>query len=146
MDHGLRGHGARARAAFFVEKIHDFAQGIGVRGVAEIGALAADLDEADLSQLFEMVGERGSRNSELLLDFAGDHAGGMGSEKEPKNLETRLSSEGREALGRASNQQWGGLGHVSIIAEIRKNVTPNVFSTNRILAAGLPKVWKRQCI
>src|SRR5215472_5524773 len=122
---GVGGHGARARAAFFVKKSHHFAQSLGVRGVPEIGALPADIDEADLFQFFEMVGKGGSGDSEFFLDFAGDHAGGVGSEEEPENLETGLRAEGGKAVGRAGNQQRVGLAHYSIIAEIWKNVKPS---------------------
>jgi hypothetical protein len=146
LNHGLRGHGARARAAFFVEKIYDLAQGIGVRGVAEIGALAADLDEADLSQLFEMVGERGSWNSEFLLDFAGDHAGGTGSEKEAKNLETGAPPRAEKRSAERVNSSGAIFAVLRLLQKYRKTSRSNVFSTNRILAAGVPKVWKRQCI
>jgi hypothetical protein len=142
LDDGFGGHGARTRAAFLIEKIHDFAQGIGVRGVPEIGALAADMDEADLFQFFEMVGKGGSGDAEFLLDFADHHAGRVGSEEEPKNPETRLRAQGGEAVGGAGNQQRVGLGHVSIIAEIGKDVnpgSPNVFSACRILPAGCPR-------
>ena len=104
MNDGFGRHGATARAAFFVEKIHDFAQRAGVRGIPKIGAFAADVDEANLLELFEMVGKGGGWNAELFLDFAGDQAGRVGGEKETENLETRLGTESREAVGGARDE------------------------------------------
>jgi hypothetical protein len=48
LDDRFCGDRAAACAAFFIEKIHNFAKGIGVRGIPEVGALAAHMDEANL--------------------------------------------------------------------------------------------------
>src|SRR5580704_7433504 len=48
LDDGIRGHGAAARAAFFVEKVHDLPQGVGISRVPEKSAFAAHLDETNL--------------------------------------------------------------------------------------------------
>jgi len=109
---------AAARAAFFIEKIHDFAEGVGVRGIPEVGALAAHIDEADLFQFLQMMRKGGSGDAELFLDFAGNHTIRMGSKEEAKYLEARLRAEGGEAVGRASDQKGIELPHISIIAVI----------------------------
>jgi hypothetical protein len=122
LNDGLRGDGTGARAAFFIEKVQDFAQRIGVRGIPKIGALAAYVDEADLPQLFQMVGERRSRNAEFLLDFSGDQAGRVGRQEQAENLEAWLRAESRKAVGGSGNEKGIGPLHISMIAEIWKDV------------------------
>ena len=124
MNDGFGRHGAGARAAFFIEKAQDFAQGIGVRGIPEISAFAADTDEANLFQFFKMVGERRSRDAEFVLEFAGDHSRWVSGEEQAENLEARLGAESGETVGGASNEKRVGFPHISMIAEIRKDVKP----------------------
>jgi hypothetical protein len=147
LNDGFNGDGASARAAFLIEKIQDFAQRVGVRGIPKIGAFAADVDEADLLQLFQMVRERGSRNPEFLLDFAGDHTGWVGCQEQPENLEAGLGAESGEAVGGAGDEERVGSLHISMIAEIWKCVKgfplSNVFRGVCILRPGAPKLWKR---
>jgi hypothetical protein len=76
------------------------------------------MDEADLFQLFQVVGKRGSGDAQLFLDFTGDHAVGMRGEQEAENLEARFGAEGGEAVGGASNEKWIRPPHNSIVAEI----------------------------
>jgi len=109
---------AAARAAFFIEKIHDFAEGVGVRGIPEVGALAAHIDETHLFQFLKVVRKGGSGDAELFLDFTGNHAVGMSGKEEAKYLEARLRAEGGEAVGRASDEKRIGLPHISIVAVI----------------------------
>jgi hypothetical protein len=118
LNNGFGGNGATARAAFFVEKIQDFAQRIGIRGIPKIGAFAANVDEANLFQLFEMMGKRGSRDFEFVLEFAGDHSVRVGGEEQAENLEAGLGSKSGEAVGRTSDEERIGLLHISMIAEI----------------------------
>ena len=118
MDDRFRGYRAAACAAFFIEKIHNFAKGIGVRGIPEISALAAHMDEADLFQFLQMMRKGGSGDAELFLDFAGDHAVGMSGKQEAENLEARLRAEGGEPVGGARDEKRVGPPHTSIVAEI----------------------------
>jgi len=122
LDDGFGGNSAGARAAFFVKEIQDLAQRIGVRGIPEKSALATHVDQPNLFQLFQVMGERGSGDTELFLDFASDHSRGVGRKEQAENLQARLSAERGEALGGAGNQEWVGATHISIIAEIRKDV------------------------
>jgi len=78
MDSAVR---RAARAAFFIEKIHHFAKSIGVRGIPEVGTLAAHMDEADLFQFLKVVRKGGSGDAKLFLDFAGDHAFGWAARR-----------------------------------------------------------------
>jgi hypothetical protein len=107
-----------------VEKVQDFTQSVRVCGVPEIGAFAADVDQTDLLQFLEMMRKSGSGDAEFLLDFAGDHAGGVSGKEEAENPETRLRAEGGEAVRGTRDEQRIRFGHLSIIAEIRKNVNP----------------------
>jgi hypothetical protein len=124
LDDGFCGDGAASRAALFVEEIHHFSEGLGIRGIPEVGALAADIDEAHLLQFFKVMRKSRSRDAQFFLDFSGDHSVGMSSKQEAENLEARLRAEGGEAVGGASNQQRIGLPHISIIAEIWNDVKP----------------------
>ena len=79
---------------------------------------AAHTDEANLFQLLQVVGKRGSRDSKFFLDFSSDHAGRMGGKQEPENLEAGLSAKGGKAVGGAGDQEWIGFFHISIVAEL----------------------------
>jgi hypothetical protein len=147
LDNGFGGDGASARAALLVKEIEHFAKRVGVRRIPKIGALAAHMDETHLFQLFQMVRKCGGGDAELLLDFTGDHSGGMGSQEQAKNLEAGLSAESGEAVGGAGDEEWIGSFHVSIFAEIRNDVKLffrlNVFRWRRILVGASPRPWKR---
>jgi len=119
LDDGIGGNGAVARAAFFVEKVHDFAQSVGIGRIPEKSAFAADIDEADLFQFFQVMRKRGRRYAQFFLDFAGNHTLGMSGKEQAENLEARLCAESGEAVGGAGDQEGIGLAHISIIAEIR---------------------------
>jgi hypothetical protein len=119
VHNGFFGDGPISRAAFVVEKAEHFAERVSAGGVPEKSAGAADANEADLAKLFEMVGESGGGDVEFVLNFAGDHAGGVSGEKEAENLQARLSTESGEAVSGASNEEGIRPGHISIIAEIR---------------------------
>jgi hypothetical protein len=122
LDDGLGWHGAGASAAFFIEKIQDFAQSIRVRGVPEISAFAADFNEADLLQFLEMMRKRRSRDAEFLLHFPGNHPIRVSGQEEPQNLQPRLGAEGRKAIGGPNDEERIRLAHISMIAEIWKDV------------------------
>jgi hypothetical protein len=122
LDDGFRGNGAAASAAFFIKEVHDFAQSVGIGRIPEKGALASNLDEADLFQFFQVMRKGGSRNGEFFLNFAGNHTFGMSGEEQAENLEARLRAESREAVGGAGDEEGIGLAHISMIAEIQKNV------------------------
>jgi len=130
LDDGFGGNSAGARAALFVKEVQDFAQRIGVRGIPEKSALATHVDQPNLLQFLQMVGERGSGDTELFLDFSGDHSRGVGRKEQAENLQARLSAEGGEAVGGAGDEEWVGASHISIIAEIRKNVKAFFFALN----------------
>jgi hypothetical protein len=127
-------NGAAARAALFIKKIHDFAEGIGVRGIPEIGALAAHMDEADLFQFFQVVRKSRSGNAKLFLHFAGNHAVGVSGKKETENLKARLRAKRGEAVGGACDEKGIGLPHISIIAEIWNDVK-HVFTAETLSIA-----------
>jgi hypothetical protein len=118
-----------ARAALFVKEIEDFAERVRIRGIPEKSAIAAHMDKAHLLQFFEMVRERGSGDAEFFLNFAGNHSCRVGGQEQAENLEARLGTKSREAVGGASDQEGIGLAHVSIIAEIWKNVKSLLLST-----------------
>lgn len=105
------------------------------------------MDKADLLQLLEVVRKRGRGDSEFLLNLAGNHAVGMGGKEKAKNLEAGLGAESGEAVGGASNQERIGLAHVSILAEIWKDVKRflgvNAFPSAGILTGVPPGPWKR---
>jgi hypothetical protein len=147
LNYGFSRHSARARAAFFIEKIQDFSQRVGVRGIPKISAFSADIDEADLLQLFEVVGERGSRDTEFILELAGDHSGRVSGEEQAENLEARFGAESGEAVGGACDEQGIGPLHISMIAEIWKHVNSFLLSTFLAVSASYkpkaPKPWKR---
>jgi hypothetical protein len=129
LDDGFRGNGAGAGAAFLVEKVEDFAQSVGVGGIPEKGAIAANVDEAHLFELLEVMGKRGSGNAKLFLDFASNHSGGMRCKKETKDLQARLGAEcGKEVSG-AGDEDGVRLGHTSIFAEIPNHVKDSFAST-----------------
>jgi hypothetical protein len=129
LDDRFGGNGAAAGAALLVEVVHDFAQGVGVRGIPEIGAFAAYMDKANLLQLFQVVRKRGRGDSEFLLDLAGNHTVRMSGKEKAENLEAGLGAESREAVGGAGNEERIGLFHFSIFAEIWKDVKPLLRST-----------------
>jgi hypothetical protein len=56
----------------------------------------------------------------------------VSGEEQAENLEARLGSESREAVGGARDQERIGLLHISMIAEIQKNV--NSFFSSTFLA------------
>jgi hypothetical protein len=118
LDDGFCGNGAGTGAAFLVKEAEDFAQGLGVGGIPKKGAVAADVDEAHLFELFKVMRKRRCGNTEFFLDFSGDHAGGMRGEEETKNLQTRLSAESSKAVGGAGNENRVRVHHSSIFAEI----------------------------
>jgi hypothetical protein len=119
VDNGFFRDGAISRAAFVVEKTKHFAESVGAGRIPEKCAGAADANEADLAELFEMVRKGGGRDVEFILNFTSDHSGGVRGEKQTHNLQAGLGAESGEAIGRASNEEWVGLGHISIIAEIQ---------------------------
>jgi hypothetical protein len=63
-------------------------------------------------------------------------------QEEAKNLQTGFRAKGRKAVGGAGNEEWIVLPHISIIAEVRKNVNLflplNSSPTNRIQTPSLP--------
>ena len=74
-------HGFVARAAFGIQELKQLLKRVGVRGVAEERAFASHVDEIFGFELVEMMGQRGVRNIELLLNFADDQAFGMGGKR-----------------------------------------------------------------
>jgi len=123
--------GAAAGAAFFIEKIHNLAEGAGICGVPKVGAFAADSDEPNLFQLFQMMRERGGRNSELFLNFAGNHPCGVGGKEQTEDLQAGLSAERSKALCGAGHEMGIDAFHISMIAEIWKYVK-SFFSANAV--------------
>jgi hypothetical protein len=132
LDDGIGGNGAAARATLFVEKVHDFSQGVGISRIPEKSALASHVDEADLFQFFQVMRKCGRRDAEFFLDFAGNHAFWMSGKEQPENLEARLSPESGEAVGGPGDQEGVGFAHSSIIAEIWKDVKLFLLGTIRI--------------
>src|SRR5271157_191613 len=115
----FRGDGAIARTAFLVQKSQNLAKRIRVRRIPEERACAPHRNQAHLAQFFQMVRERGSGDAQFLLDFAGDHPGGMGGEKQTHDLQAWLGAESGKAVGATCDEEGVGLAHTSIIAEIR---------------------------
>src|SRR5215471_7901164 len=68
-----------------------------------------------------MVRECGRGNTELLLDFARDHASRMGGKEETQDLQARFGAKRGEAVGGPGNEKWIRSSHISMIAEIWKN-------------------------
>ena len=86
------------------------------------------MNEADLLELFEVMRERGGGDIEFLLNFADNHARGMGGKKKADDLQAGLRAESGEAVGRTGNQEGIGPRHISIFAEIWKKcqaLSPN---------------------
>jgi hypothetical protein len=119
MDNGFFGDGAIPCTALVVQKAKHFTERVGAGRIPEKCAGSAYANEADLAELFEMVREGGSGDVQFVLNFAGDHAGGVRGEEQAHNLQAGLGSESGEAVGRAGNEERIGLGHISIIAEIQ---------------------------
>jgi len=57
LDDGFRRHSAGAGAAFFVKKTEELAEGVGAGGIPKKCAFTADVYEADLLELFEVMGK-----------------------------------------------------------------------------------------
>jgi len=119
VDNGFFGDGAISRAAFVVEKTQHFAESVGAGRIPEKCASAADANEADLAELFEMVRKGRRRDVEFILNLTSDHSSGVRGQKQTHNLQTGLGAESGEAIGGAGNQEWIGFGYSSIIAEIQ---------------------------
>jgi hypothetical protein len=133
LDYGFGWEDAVARAALFVEEAENFGERGGVGFVPEEGAGAADIDEADVAEFFEVMGKSGAGDAEFVLEFAGVHASGVRGEEEANDLQAGFGAEGGEAVGAAGDEEgiWR-LGHISIIAEIwmeGKGLFPCVGST-----------------
>jgi hypothetical protein len=119
VDNGFFGDGAISRAAFVVEKAEHFAERVGAGRVPKECAGAAYANEADLAELFQMMGKSRSGDVEFILNFACDHTRGVRGEEQAHDLQPRLGAESREAVGGAGNEERIRLGHISIIAEIQ---------------------------
>jgi hypothetical protein len=129
LDNGISGNGAAARAALFIEEVHDFAQCVGISRIPQKSALAAHFDKTYLFQFFQVMRERRSGNGEFFLDFAGNHAFGVSGKEQAENLESRLGAESGEAVGGAGDEERIGLAHSSIVAEIWKDVKLDLLGT-----------------
>jgi hypothetical protein len=119
VDNGFFGDGAIPRTALVVQKAKHFTECVGAGRIPEKCASPAYANEADLAEFFEMVRESGRGDVQLVLNFAGDHAGGVRREEQTHNLQAGLGTESGEAVGGTGNKKRIGLGHISIIAEIR---------------------------
>jgi hypothetical protein len=118
LNNGFGWHGPRTRAALLIKEIQDLAKRVRIRGIPEKRAFAAHVNKTNLLQFFQMVRKRGSRDTELLLDFARNHSIRVGRQEQAKDLQTGLRAESRKTVGGARHEQGIGLAHSSIIAEI----------------------------
>jgi len=109
-----------ARAACLIKKAKHFAQRIGIRGVPQKCSDAPYIDQADLFQFFQVMRKRGRWNLQLFLHFSRDHSGWVSGKQQPQNGQPRFGAERGKAVRRAGDQEWIGLLHISIIAEIQK--------------------------
>jgi hypothetical protein len=80
-----------------------------------------------LPQFFKVMRERGCRDVQLLLHLAGDHSSRVGRKQKAKNSQTRLGAESGKAVRGAGDENRIRSSHISIIAEIQKQVNLNLF-------------------
>src|ERR1700722_1493044 len=79
-----------AGAAFGVEELEQYLQGVGVCDVAEEGAVSFDADEILGFEFVEVMGQGGVGDIELLLNFADDQALGMSGEQQLHDAQAGL--------------------------------------------------------
>src|SRR5215471_15467396 len=95
-----------------------------MRRVSQERALAPHTHEPLGPKFFEMMRERRSRDVELRLDLARDHALRVSGQEQAKDLQPYLGAEGGEhvgiagGLGRRCLERAGSLGHISIMVEL----------------------------
>jgi len=73
-----------------------------------------------------MVRESGGGDAQFVLDFAGDHAGGVSGKEQAKDLQARFGAERGETVGAAGDEERIGLAHISMIAEVWKYATDEI--------------------
>jgi len=86
LDDFFGGDRSATSATFFVQEAENLSKRVGVRGIPKKRAIATNVDEADLLQLFKVMGKSGSWYFEFVLDFAGDHARGVSGKQKPHDL------------------------------------------------------------
>src|SRR6266480_6451142 len=89
-------NGFAAGAALGVEKRQQLPQGLGIRRVTKIGALATHADQLLVLELVQVMGERGSGDAEFAADFVDDHAVRMRAEQQAHDPQPRLHPHRRE--------------------------------------------------
>jgi len=80
-------------ATLGVEEPEQFLQNGGVGSVAKEGALTLYFDELFVFELFEVVRQRGRRNSEFALDLTDHHSVRMRGKQSPQDPQARLGAE-----------------------------------------------------
>src|SRR5690242_19897858 len=70
LNDGFRLHGPAACAALRIQKAQQFLEGIGIGRVPEKSAFAPHVHQIFALQLFQVVRQRGIRDTQLVLNFA----------------------------------------------------------------------------
>jgi len=135
LDDGFRRDYAIAGATLFVQKAKNLLQRGGVGFVPKKCTRAANVHQADMAQFFEMVRQGGSGDAQLILNFTGDHAGGVSGKEQANNLQTRFGTESGEAIAAVGDKKGIWPWHISMIAEIRFNGKRLFPFGNRFLTA-----------
>src|SRR5260370_23716947 len=85
-----------AGATFRIEKTEQLLQGLGVGRVPEEGAVASDLNQILVLELFQVVGQGRIGDAKFALDLADDKAVRMSGEEKLHNPQPRLRPHRRK--------------------------------------------------
>ena len=110
-----------ARAAFGIEEAEKILEGVGVGAIPEEGAFATHGDEVFVSELVEVVRERGIGDVDFGLDVADDHALGFSGHQKLHDAKARFGAHGGKHISEAGDLSGRHGRHDSIILEIWNN-------------------------
>ena len=115
----LRLDGFVPGAALGVEKPEQFLERLGVGAVADERLFALGGDQLVVLQLLEVMRQRRAGDAGLGLDFADDHAVGVGGEQQADDPQARLGAERGEHVGVAGDCGVGDFhNYISTILEM----------------------------
>src|SRR5271157_5334645 len=95
-----------AGAALGIKETEQFLQRLSIGGVPQEGAVAADLHQAFILELVEMMGECRAGDLQFAADVAHHHSVGMRRQQQLHDAQPRLGPHGRKHVGIAGNLFW----------------------------------------